>query len=359
MTKVEFANVERVSNDKMQMTKRDATSTGTSSQPFPSTFVVGFLSTFDFRHYICHSPRSVPPCLPGAIAFRLFTRGRTGRRSPPRYFSPAASITTRSKPSTRPWPPAGRHPSPPDQPAFLGRRLFAIGRAGHVISVISRSQHGWVEQLVIAVGQLDAAHVQLETLGHRRRTQRQYSPAPLATADKSCKTTGVSLSQPWLDDRNQQQIEPRVPIGGRHAVRRKILWRARPRKLVIRGIVRIEADERLERRLISQQRGRAVPSSSWQSSERNCIPAQHIIATAIPFDDRELGIMPLALLVLAKGAASPGKSPRRRPPAGHPWRTRRGCSQSCRSASRPALGIATANGSRCRSTTVSAESSGV
>ncbi len=65
--------------------------------------------------------------------------------------------------------------------------------------------------------------------------------------------------------------------------------------------MRIEADERLERRLISQQRGRRGAEQFLAKLGEKLHASQHIIATAIPFDDRELGIMPLALLVLAKG----------------------------------------------------------
>ena len=68
---------------------------------------------------------------------------------------------------------------------------------------------------------------------------------------------GRVLPQVWLDERDQQQIEPRVPIAFVKAVgRRDVVAPRYGAQFVFGGGVRVEADVLFECRLIGQRRGR-------------------------------------------------------------------------------------------------------
>jgi len=53
------------------------------------------------------------------------------------------------------------------QAAFFGEARLAVGLSKLVVCAIALAQDRGVEQLVVAIGELDAPDVELEAFGHR------------------------------------------------------------------------------------------------------------------------------------------------------------------------------------------------
>ena len=98
-----------------------------------------------------------------------------------------------------------------EQLALFGKRVFAVRRAQLSLLPIALTQHLWIEQFVIAVGQLDAAHIQLEPLGDRRMAVAHAGQRGLS-ARIVVQNRRTLFAQLRLNSRRKQIVENQIAV---------------------------------------------------------------------------------------------------------------------------------------------------